>query len=318
MIQKQLAEGFEALGIRSGDTLLVHSSLKSLEGASPADVIEALLALLGPEGTLMLPTLSYLYANRDNPVFDVRRTPSNVGAIPEYFRTEYPVLRSLCPTHSCAAVGLRAEYLTGSHHLDETPCGPNSPFSRLRDAGGKVLFIGCGTRPNTSMHAVEELQRECERRGVTIHRYGDHLRMETRSEYAPYVERLLQPVQRQSLTQTAMETLAVIAYFQPVTRAYVDEVRGVDSSYTVSSLVEKGLIEAAGRLEAPGRPTLYRTTEAFLRVMGVSELEELPPLPDMSSTDGLEKLQGAINALRGRGEQMEMDLENQETGGDAL
>ena len=114
MIQKQLAEGFEALGIRSGDTLLVHSSLKSLEGASPADVIEALLALLGPEGTLMLPTLSYLYANRDNPVFDVRRTPSNVGAIPEYFRTEYPVLRSLCPTHSCAAVGLRAEYLTGS------------------------------------------------------------------------------------------------------------------------------------------------------------------------------------------------------------
>ena len=159
MIQKQLAEGFEALGIRSGDTLLVHSSLKSLEGASPADVIEALLALLGPEGTLMLPTLSYLYANRDNPVFDVRRTPSNVGAIPEYFRTEYPVLRSLCPTHSCAAVGLRAEYLTGSHHLDETPCGPNSPFSRLRDAGGKVLFIGCGTRPNTSMHAVEELSR---------------------------------------------------------------------------------------------------------------------------------------------------------------
>ena len=86
----------------------------------------------------MLPTLSYLYANRDNPVFDVRRTPSNVGAIPEYFRTEYPVLRSLCPTHSCAAVGLRAEYLTGSHHLDETPCA-NSPFSRLRDAGGKVL-----------------------------------------------------------------------------------------------------------------------------------------------------------------------------------
>ena len=92
-------------------------------------------------------------------MFDVRRTPSNVGAIPEYFRTEYPALRSLCPTHSCAAVGLRAEYLTGAHHLDDTPCGPNSPFRRLRDAGGKVLFIGCGTRPNTSMNAVEELSR---------------------------------------------------------------------------------------------------------------------------------------------------------------
>ena len=79
---------------------------------------EALLALLGPEGTLMFPTLSYLHSNRNNPVFDVRRPPSNVGAIPEYFRTEYPALRSLCPTHSCAAVGLRAEYLTGAHHLE--------------------------------------------------------------------------------------------------------------------------------------------------------------------------------------------------------
>ena len=116
----------------------------------------------------------------------------------------------------------------------------------------------------------------------------------------------------------ALETLAVIAYFQPVTRAYVDEVRGVDSSYTVSSLVDKGLIEPTGRLEAPGRPTLYKTTEAFLRVMGISELSELPKLPDMSSTDGLEKLQGAIAALRGRGEQMVLDLEGQETGGEAL
>lgn len=68
----------------------------------------------------------------------------------------------------------------------------------------------------------------------------------------------------------------MIAYFQPVTRAYVEQVRGVDSSYTVSSLAEKGLIEPAGRLDAPGRPTLYRTTEAFLRVMGISSLEELP------------------------------------------
>ena len=157
-----------------------------------------------------------------------------------------------------------------------------------------------------------------EGRGVRLMRYEESLQLCTRPQYREILEKVLQPVRRQTLTQAALETLAVIAYFQPVTRAYVDEVRGVDSSYTVSSLVEKGLIEAAGRLEAPGRPTLYRTTEAFLRVMGVSELEELPPLPDMSSTDGLEKLQGAINALRGRGEQMEMDLENQEIGGDAL
>ena len=73
------------------------------------------------------------------------------------------------------------------------------------------------------MHAVEALERECERRGVTVHRYGDHLRMETRPEYAPYVERLLQPVQRQTLSQTAMETLAVIAYRQPVTKGEVGD-----------------------------------------------------------------------------------------------
>ena len=159
---------------------------------------------------------------------------------------------------------------------------------------------------------------EHEGRGIRLVRLDKSLQMCSAPQYAKTIARVIEHRAPPKLSPPALETLAVIAYFQPVTRAYVDEVRGVDSSYTVSSLVEKGLIEAAGRLEAPGRPTLYRTTEAFLRVMGVSELEELPPLPDMSSTDGLEKLQGAINALRGRGEQMEMDLENQETGGDAL
>lgn len=106
-----------------------------------------------------------------------------------------------------------------------------------------------------------------------------------------------------------------MAYFQPVTRAYVEQVRGVDSSYTMASLADKGLIAPAGRLEAPGRPTLYRTTDAFLRVMGVRTLEELPPLPDMSSTDGLEKLRAAIDELKGRGEQLELDIAD--GGGDA-
>lgn len=163
---------------------------------------------------------------------------------------------------------------------------------------------------------AEEYEREG--RGIRLVRLDKSLQMCSAPQYAKTIARVIEHRTPPKLSPPALETLAVIAYFQPVTRAYVDEVRGVDSSYTVSSLVEKGLIEAAGRLEAPGRPTLYRTTEAFLRVMGVSELEELPPLPDMSSTDGLEKLQGAVNALRGRGEQMEMDLENQETGGDAL
>lgn len=130
------------------------------------------------------------------------------------------------------------------------------------------------------MHAVEELQRECERRGVTIHRYGNHLRMETRPEYAPYVERLLQPVQRQTLSQTAMETLAVIAYRQPVTKGEVEQVRGVKCDYSVQSLLHKGLIREAGRKEALGRPILYATTDRFLEHFGISDIRELPPLPD--------------------------------------
>lgn len=130
------------------------------------------------------------------------------------------------------------------------------------------------------MHAVEALERECERRGVTVRRYGDHLRMETRSEYATYVERLLQPVQRQTLSQTAMETLAVIAYRQPVTKGEVEQVRGVKCDYSVQSLLHKGLIREAGRKEALGRPILYATTDRFLEHFGISDIRELPPLPD--------------------------------------
>ena len=113
----------------------------------------------------------------------------------------------------------------------------------------------------------------------------------------------------------ALEALAIVAYFQPVTRAYVEQVRGVDSSYTVASLADKGLITPAGRLEAPGRPTLYKTTDAFLRVMGLSSLEELPALPDMSATDGMDKLREAIDELKGRGEQLELEMDA--GGGDA-
>ncbi len=167
---------------------------------------------------------------------------------------------------------------------------------------------------------AERLAEEYESggRGIRLVRLDKSLQMCSAPQYAKLIARVIEHRAPPKLSPPALETLAVVAYFQPVTRAYVDEVRGVDSSYTVSSLVEKGLIEPTGRLEAPGRPTLYKTTEAFLRVMGVSELSELPKLPDMASTDGLEKLQGAIEALKGRGEQMVMDLETKETGGEAL
>jgi len=86
-------------------------------------------------------------------------------------------------------------------------------------------------------------------------------------------------------------------------------VRGVDSSYTVTTLLDRGLIEAAGRLEAPGRPTLYQTSDLFLRTMGMTTLEELPVLPDMTSGEGAEKLQAAIEQLQNRGEQIELNEE---------
>ena len=133
-----------------------------------------------------------------------------------------------------------------------------------------------------TMHAVELLQKEYESqtRGITLKRYGDHLKLETRAEYAPYVERMLQPVQRQSLSQAALETLAVIAYRQPATKGMVEQVRGVKCDYSVQSLLNKGLIKEVGRKEALGRPILYGTTDKFLEHFGISDIRELPPLPD--------------------------------------
>lgn len=117
-----------------------------------------------------------------------------------------------------------------------------------------------------------------ERRGLRLLRFGAHVQLATRPDYAPYVEKLLQPVQKQSLSQAVMETLAVIAYRQPVTKAEIELVRGVKCDYSVQSLVSKGLIEEVGRKEALGRPILYGTTDAFLRHFCIASLSELPEI----------------------------------------
>lgn len=152
------------------------------------------------------------------------------------------------------------------------------------------LAEALGLSEMETMHAVEALQREYESgaRGIALRRYGDHLKLETRPEFAPYVERMLQPVQRQTLSQAALETLAVIAYGQPATKGAVEQVRGVKCDYSVQSLLNKGLIKEVGRKEALGRPILYATTDKFLEHFGISDVRELPPLPlvNAAASDG--------------------------------
>jgi len=120
----------------------------------------------------------------------------------------------------------------------------------------------------------DDLERE--RRGLRLNRFGERLQLSIRPEYAPYVEQLLQPVQKQPLSQAALETLSIVAYRQPVTKAEIEAVRGVKCDYSVQSLAAKGLIREAGRKEALGRPILYETTEAFLSHFGIETLLELP------------------------------------------
>ena len=156
------------------------------------------------------------------------------------------------------------------------------------------------TDPEEILLSAAQLAESYERdqRGMRILRLGDKLQMCSAPEYAPVIQKVLEQRKPPMLSASALETLAVVAYFQPVTRAYIDRVRGVDSSYTVSSLTERGLIEICGRLDVPGRPSLFRTTDAFLRTMGIRELSQLPPLPDLSGGEGVEKLQQAIDDLQ--------------------
>ncbi|MBS4785314.1 MAG: SMC-Scp complex subunit ScpB [Clostridiales bacterium] len=104
----------------------------------------------------------------------------------------------------------------------------------------------------------------------------ESVQLATRTEYSPAIRAALSVRRNTPLSQSAMEVLAIIAYNQPVTRAFVEQIRGVDSSHSVNSLVAKGLVEEAGRLELPGRPIAYRTTQNFLRCFGLHSLEELP------------------------------------------
>ena len=162
------------------------------------------------------------------------------------------------------------------------------------------LSLVLHTDENEILRIAKELsdKYECENRGIRLLRLDDKLQLCSAPEYAPFIIKALEQRKPPMLSKPALETLAIVAYFQPVTRAYIDQVRGVDSAYTVSVLIERGLIEACGKLEAPGRPSVFRTTDVFLRTMGISELSQLPKLPDMTNGEGVLKLQNAIDELQ--------------------
>ena len=125
-------------------------------------------------------------------------------------------------------------------------------------------------------HMSESFNSDTSKRGVLLRMFEETCQFCTKEQYAPYIREALGIRRGGNLSASSMEVLAIVAYNQPLTRTFVDQVRGVDSSYAMNSLIDKGLIEACGRLDAPGRPMLYVTTEKFLRVFGLNSLSELP------------------------------------------
>ena len=128
------------------------------------------------------------------------------------------------------------------------------------------------------MEALEKRLNE-QKSGLELLRLDNTYQLATKAEYADYIKKMFDIRRRTPLSPAALEVLAVVAYNQPVTKSFIEQVRGVDCSGVVTTLVEKGLIEERGRLELPGKPLLYGTTKNFLRCFGINELSELPPLP---------------------------------------
>lgn len=170
---------------------------------------------------------------------------------------------------------------------------------------GRIAKV-LGAEPWEVRQAAEALAREyeSEQRGIRLVRMEERVQLVSAPEYNEVINRTLEKRAQPKLSPTALEVLSIVAYYQPVTRAYIEQLRGADSSYTVALLSERGLIAPCGRLEAPGRPVLFGTTEQFLRVLGISSLEELPPLPNIATGEGVEELQAAIDAASGKEEQL--------------
>lgn len=145
--------------------------------------------------------------------------------------------------------------------------------------------------------------------GLQLLRLDDTYQITTKPEHAEVIRRVLEVKRNAPLSNAAMEVLTIIAYNQPVTKGFVERVRGVDSSTVVNTLVERGLLEEAGRIEVPGRPLTYRTTAQFLRCFGISSLAELPPLPNSDTPSLFDLSPEDIPAPASAEEQPEDDTE---------
>ena len=144
-------------------------------------------------------------------------------------------------------------------------------------------LLGCSTQH--AYHLLTELQRECEisdTRGLTLLEVGEQYQLATKKEYADLIRSYAISPLSTNLSQAALETLAIIAYKQPLTRMEIDEIRGVQTSGSLQKLVIRGLIEEKGRVEGPGRAILYGTSHYFLDYFGLKKITELPELPEMS------------------------------------
>lgn len=149
------------------------------------------------------------------------------------------------------------------------------PLTRL-----EAVFAPDGVDPLRVAAALEALRRSCGERGVEVQEVAGGVQLRTRSEFGPWVARLETP-KPVRFSRAALETLAVVAYRQPLTRAEVEEVRGVDCGGVMKSLLERGLVRVVGKKDVPGRPLLYGTAKRFLETFGLSSLTELPSLRDL-------------------------------------
>lgn len=157
------------------------------------------------------------------------------------------------------------------------------------------LAFALETDPSEIEQAADALADDYayQRRGVRILKLDKAYQMVSSGEMAEYVTKALETRKPPKLSASQLETLTIIAYYQPATKAMVEQIRGVDSAYSVSALLNKKLIEEAGRLNVPGRPIQYKTTPDFLRTFGISSLEELPPIEKIAFGEPIELPQEA-------------------------